>query len=38
MNGWFERDIIPGFPVQGWMVVMFAIVAIWTVYSWWERR
>jgi hypothetical protein len=38
MNGWLERDIADGFPMQGWMLVMLAVVAIWKVYHWWERR
>jgi hypothetical protein len=26
MGSWLERDIVRGFPMQGWMVVMLAIV------------
>jgi hypothetical protein len=38
MGSRLERDIVRGFPMQGWMVVMLAILTILIVCQWWERR
>jgi len=33
MPNWLVRDIARGFPMQNWMVVALAIIAIWILYK-----
>jgi hypothetical protein len=38
MPNWLARDIARDFPMQNWMVVALAIIAIWIVYKWRSPR
>jgi hypothetical protein len=39
MGGWLVRSFaVFGMPVQNWMLIVLAIIAVGIVMAWWPRR